>query len=418
MAATANAAGMLSATLRQARRFLMESRFAMTMEQGADESRRRPKKQTVASNASHPAKMRIATLHNLIAFSFGWLILAGAVSLWPAAAQNIVVLVNDEPITSFDIAQRQRWMARTGGSFGEQMKALLTGDRVNQIFRQKMMAAQPRSQAEAQQAAERIKKELIEDAKRQVLSGGGGSSRQAVIDALIEDKLKLQAAKKLDVKITDKEVEENLAARAAAGVPAGQKPDLTLFYHQFEADGINRRTIQEIIRAQLAWRDVIRKKYGPRIFSAISEASSADTNALSDVHFDVRVLRLAVPNAGDQRAVGERMLEAESLKEKFRSCAELPKEAKLVAGATVKTIDKAKLSSFPKDVQPLIEKVSEGQMTPPVLVGNAVESYALCRKGTSAKAEHKPDARQLEFERFSRSFLQEIKQTASIDYRS
>jgi peptidyl-prolyl cis-trans isomerase SurA len=326
------------------------------------------------------------------------------------------VLVNDEPITSFDIAQRQRWIARTS-NFGEHMKALLTGDTVNQKFRQMMMAAQPRSQQEAQAAAERIKKQLIEDAKRQVLSSGAGSSRQAVIDALIEDKLKLQAAKKLEVKITDKEVEDNLNARAGANLPPGQKPDLNAFYQQFEVDGINRRTIQEIIRAQLAWRDVIRKKYGPRIYS-ITESSAGETNASSgDMHFDVRVLRLAVQNAADQRAVGERMLEAENLKEKFRSCADLPKEAKLVAGATVKKIEQAKLSSFPRDVQPLIEKVSEGQMTPPVLVGNAVESYALCRKGAVAKAEHKPDARQLEFERFSRSFLQEIKQSASIDYR-
>ena len=116
-------------------------------------------------------------------------------------------------------------------------------------------------------------------------------------------------------------------------------------------------------------------------------------------------------------------MEAENLKEKFRSCADLSKEAKLVAEATVKTIEKAKLASFPKDVQPLIEKVSEGQMTPPVLIGNAVESYALCRKGVptqqkaKAPGEQKPDPRQVEYERFSRSYLQEIKQKASIDYR-
>jgi peptidyl-prolyl cis-trans isomerase SurA len=400
----------------------MESRRAMTQELGSNESHLRPQKQTVASNASHPSNMRIVTLNNLIAFSLASLILAGTGSSHQAAAQNIVVLVNDEPITSFDIAQRQRWINRTS-NFGEHMKALLTGDAINQKFRQKMMAAQPRSQAEAQQAAERIKKELIEDAKRQVLSGGGGSSRQATIDALIEDKLKLQAAKKLEIKITDKEVEENLAARAAANpnLPPGQKPDMNAFYGQFEADGINRKTIQEIIRAQLAWRDVIRKKYGPRIYSVVAESPAGEQNASSgDIHFDVRVLRLAVQDANDQKAVGERMLVAESLKEKFRSCAELPKEAKLVPGATVKTIDKAKLSSFPKDIQPLIEKVSEGQMTPPVLVGNAVESYALCRKGivvkAGAQAEHKLDPRQVEFERFSRSFLQELKQSASIEY--
>ena len=156
------------------------------------------------------------------------------------------------------------------------------------------------------------------------------------------------------------------------------------------------------------------------MIAAINDATPQA--AQGDVQFDVRVLRLAVKDVSDQKAVGERMLEAESLKEKFRSCAELPKEAQLVANATVKAMDKAKIGAFPKDVQPLIEKVSEGQMTPPVLVGNAVESYAVCRKGVpvpkqQAKAEQKPDPRAVEYERFSRSYLHELKQKASIDFR-
>lgn len=335
-------------------------------------------------------------------------------------AQNIVVLVNDEPITTFDVAQRMRWLARTNG-FGERMKALLTGDAVNQRFRQKMIAAHPTTQAEAQQAAERIKKEIVEDAKRRVLSEGGGTSRKAVIEALIEDKLKLQAAKKFDISISDREVEETLAARATEGAD-GKKASMEAFYQQFESDGISRKTIQEMIRAQLAWRDVIRRQYGPRIAAMMSSVPDAAQQAAEgSMQLDVRVLKLAVKNASDQKAVGERMLEAERLKEKFISCAELPKQAKLLSDATVKAIGKAKLSAFPKDVQPLIEKVSEGQMTPPVLIGNAVESYAVCKKAASAKANaqagQKPDPRMAEYERFSRSYLQVLKQKASIDYR-
>ncbi|MGO9543900.1 MAG: SurA N-terminal domain-containing protein [Rhodomicrobium sp.] len=364
--------------------------------------------------------MRISTLKHLIVLPLASLLFAPLLAPGEACAQNIVVLVNDEPITSFDVAQRQRWLARTS-NYGDRMKALLTGDGINQRFRQLMMAAHPTSQVEAQKAAERIKKELVEDAKRRVLSEGGASSRKAVIEALIDDRLKLQAAKKLQVKISDKEVEESLSARAQAG-PAGTKPDMNAFYAQFEADGINRKTIKEIVRAQLAWRDVIRKNYGPRIASMMA-AIPDNTPKVDekDIQFDVRVLRLAVRNADDQKAVGERMLEAENLKEKFRSCADLPKEAGLVADATVKKIDKAKLASFPKDVQPLIEKVAEGQMTPPVLVGNAVESYAVCRKSAPVKpaahVEQKPDPRQAEYERFSRSYLQELRQKAAIDYR-
>ena len=366
--------------------------------------------------------MRIATLNNRsIALLIGTLCFAPLLTPGQAVAQTILVVVNDDPITSFDVDQRVRWTAITH-NFGEQMKARLTNPAINDRFKQLMMAAQPHSQQEAQAAAERIKKQLIEEAKHQVLAQGGGTSRKAVIDTLIEDKLKLQAANKMGLKVSDREVEETIEQRTGAE-GNDKKAKVEQFYQQFESNGIARRTVQEVFRAQLAWRNVIGRQYGPRIASML--ASISDPNAQSaqgDVVFDVRVLRLAVKDAGDQKAIGERMLEAESLKEKFHSCADLHKEAKLVAGATVKAMDKAKLASFPKDVQPLIEKVSEGQMTPPVLVGSAVETYAVCHKGTAApkqqaKGEQKPDARQAEYERFSRSYLQELKQKASIDYR-
>jgi peptidyl-prolyl cis-trans isomerase SurA len=366
--------------------------------------------------------MRIANTQLLIISTLGAMLLALVCGLPEARAQNIIVLVNDEPITSFDVAQRLRWMARTNG-FGDRMKAQLTGDAIKERFRQLMIAANPKSQAEAAQVAERIKKQLIEDAKHRVLSEGGGTSRKAAIDALVEDRLKLQAAKKFDVKVTDAEVEQTLAQRA--GGTEGKKPALNEFYQQFESDGINRKTIQEIIRAQLAWRDVIRRQYGPRLASLLaSEPANEQKPAESDIQFDVRVLRLAVTSTDDQKAVSQRILEAENLKEKFTSCTDLPKQAKLVASASVKSMDKVKLAAFPKDVQPLIVKASEGQMTPPVLVGDAVETYAVCRKGVAVKqpaaaaaAEHKPDVRQQEYDRFSRRYLQELKQSASIDYR-
>ena len=420
--------------------------------------------------------MQIVTLYRLISLAAAaGIFLALFAHPREANAQNIVVLVNDEPITSGDIAQRMRWNARTNG-FGDRMKAILTGDQIKERFRQKMIAANPHSQAEAQELAEKIKKELLEEAKNRVLSEGGGMNRKAVVDALIEDKLKLQAAKKLDIKISDKEVEEVLAQRVgaaqeaqqpegaskeaaktepeqksgkrrghhaggpdsanAAGSPpdgpgqgpgapdqdkkASKNPKLEEFYSQFEKDGINRKTIQDIIRAQLAWRDVIRKQYGARLASLFAALPDSDTKpADADIQFDVRVLRLGVASS-DQKAVSERMMEAENLKEKFTSCPQLPNEAKLISDATVRSIEKAKLASFPRDVQPLIMKAAEGQMTPPVLVGSAIESYAICRKGivASAKAsEQKPDFRQQEYERFSRRYLQDLKRVALIDYR-
>jgi len=335
-----------------------------------------------------------------------------------AFAQNVVALVNDEPITNYDVAQRQRWLARTNG-FGDRMKAALSGDGIKERFKQKMIAANPRSEAEAKVVAERVKKELVEEAKRQVLNDGGSNVKKAALEAIIEDKLKLQAAKTNKINITDAEVEETLGQRTGGGTG---KVDLTEFYKQFENDGIGKKTVKDIIRAQLAWRDLIRRQYGPRIASLMANPSIPEKKVDdADVQFDVKVLHLTIAAGGDDKAVSRRILEAENLKEKFTTCANLPKQAQLVPDATVKSMEKVKLASFPKDVQPLISKALEGQMTPPAQVGNAIESYAICHKAMAAnpkaKPDEKPDIRQQEYERFSKRYLQELKQAASIDYR-
>ena len=70
--------------------------------------------------------MRIENLHPRILLAAGGIFFALLTGVQQANAQNIAVLVNDEPITSGDVAQRIRWNARTNG-FGDRMKAILTG---------------------------------------------------------------------------------------------------------------------------------------------------------------------------------------------------------------------------------------------------------------------------------------------------
>lgn len=361
--------------------------------------------------------MRIKVRHIHLPLAALTLALFLALGAGGSAAQNIVALVNDEAITSYDVTQRMRWTARTS-KFGDAMRAALTSEATKKKFQQMMMAANPKSQAEAEKAAEIIKKRIIDEAKQRVLNDGAGTSRKAALEAIIEDRLKLQAAKKLNITISDTEVEETLAQRTGGGQG---KVDLSEFYRQFEADGISKKTIQDIIRAQLAWRDVIRREYGPRLQSLIAAIPEADAKPdNSSILYNVRVLRVSIAPGAGEVDKSRRMLDAENLKQKFTSCENLPKAAKLIANAAVKTMNRAKLSDFPKEAQPLISSANEGQMTPPILLGDAIESYAVCKKLSTAKgspASSKPDQRQLEYERFSKRHLQLVKAGASIDYR-
>jgi peptidyl-prolyl cis-trans isomerase SurA len=178
-----------------------------------------------------------------------------------ALAQEIAIRVNGELITSHDIVQRTLFknLPSLQNRISERLNTLLAGDKVKEKIQQKMSAAQPRTPQEAQRVAERINKELIEDATMQILSERG-AMRKTVIDALIDDKLKLQAAKRLGIEITDEEVVKDIIVD---GLANGEEPDVNAYYAPRVAYGIGRKTIQEIIRAELAWRAVMNHTYGP-----------------------------------------------------------------------------------------------------------------------------------------------------------
>jgi peptidyl-prolyl cis-trans isomerase SurA len=176
----------------------------------------------------------------------------------------MAIRVNGELITTHDIVQRTLFqnlpsLQNRISDFYERLNALLAGDKVKEKFRQKMSAAQPRTPKDAQRAVERINKELIGDATMQILSERG-AMRKSVIDALIDDKLKLQAAKRLGIEITDEEVVKDIISDRLA---SGEEPDVNAYYAPRVAYGIGRKTIQEIIRAELAWRAVMNHTYGP-----------------------------------------------------------------------------------------------------------------------------------------------------------
>ena len=204
--------------------------------------------------------MRLRSLTYLITLSLAAFVAAP----WSALAQEMAIRVNGELITTHDIVQRTLFqnlpsLQNPISDFYERLNGLLAGDKIKEKFRQKVTAAQPRTPKDAQRAAERINKELIEDATMQILSERG-AMRKSVIDALIDDRLKLQAAKRLGIEITDEEVVKDIISDRLA---SGEEPDVNAYYAPRVAYGIGRKTIQEIIRAELAWRAVMNHTYGP-----------------------------------------------------------------------------------------------------------------------------------------------------------
>jgi len=357
--------------------------------------------------------IRMTWIFRFVFCSFTLLIGMGA-----AQAQSVVVLVNDEPITSFDVAQRQRFLALTSG-FGDRMRERLKSSDTQEKFKAFMQQERPTTKEEAQA----LQKKFVDKLQQDVMNSASGSMRKQALDQLIDEKLMVQAAKAEKIVVTDAEVNDMMTKMAEGGA---KKLSLNEFLAQFSSQGINPATLRERLRAQTAWRQVIRRIYGSRIQSSVSTVEAVSKDDPDAYSVDVRVVSLSMPAKADQQVVAKRLIEAEQIRKRFSSCDKLDEIVKGVEGVSIKPVKSAKLADFRGDVKAALQKASAGQMTPPVISGAVIESHALCAKkqsvvagkSTEKKTETAADKTQEEFQLYAKRHLKDLKDRARLDYRN
>ncbi|RIA56483.1 periplasmic chaperone for outer membrane proteins SurA [Dichotomicrobium thermohalophilum] len=331
---------------------------------------------------------------------------------------SYVVKVNGEPITSYDVSQRQKFLALTSGALGKRMRGLLQSAETKQKFQQFMQQQRPQSRAEAQ----KLQKEFVNRLQKQVMADINRQTRDEAIEQLIDERLMLQEAKRREVSVSESEVDERLAQMAKAN-----NKDRTVdeFLAAFKKQGVEVDTMRERIRAQLAWRDTIRKLYGFRIASLVGssgEAAQAAAESARGTVFDVRRLRLAA--SGGEGAIARAYVRGQSIRKQFSSCSDLSNLAQRAGGAKLERHAGKKAAFFPRDARPLLLQASAGQMLPPLVSSGGVDLYAVCGKKTpevkntdDGSSQSRSDRRQQEFQIYARRHLKDLRQDALIERR-
>jgi peptidyl-prolyl cis-trans isomerase SurA len=337
------------------------------------------------------------------------------VSMQGAVAQSIVVMVNDDPVTSYDVAQRQRFLALSSG-LGDRMRKRLKSDRTKEEFQTFMSEHRPQTKEEA----EKLKKQFVDKLQKEVVASASSSMRKDAIEQLIEERLMMQAAKDKKVEITDDELNAALTRMAQGG---GQKRTLEEFLASFRAQGINPSTLKDRIRAQLAWRDLIRRLYLPLVQSTVSTVGSVASSPNEGTLVDVEIVKLSVPSGGDQKAVAGRLVEADAIRNNFSSCDKLREQLQGKSGVSVQSVKKAGIENFSGDVRAALAKAKPGDMTPPVIKGEVIETHAVCSKTVAAAAKPKQknagseeNERQEKLQLYAQRHLKDLRDRALLKY--
>ena len=146
----------------------------------------------------------------------------------------------------------------------KKLQAKLKSPNINDQFKnfamKRLQANPPKSEAEQQARIKQLQGEFVASLKAQVEKDHRPSARKDALDELIEERLKLQEAKKLSVVASDEDVE-----RIISGMAERNSMNTAQFADHLKKMGADMAVMRTRVRASLSWSDVIRRKFGHQI---------------------------------------------------------------------------------------------------------------------------------------------------------
>ena len=300
----------------------------------------------------------------LAAASVAGLLLIGPIS--PVHAQTVAVMVNGEPITDYDIEQRS---------------------------------------------------------KLNFLTTHQQASRQDIISELIDEKVKIREAKKFGVDPSSSDIDQSFASMGSRMRLTADQLAKTL-----ENQGIRPETLRSRIKADMVWGSLVRGRYKERLqvgekdVAAAVKADGGDSDQTAAFEYKMQPVVLLVPQGSAPTTVQARQKEAEALRARVQSCDEANTYFKTMQNAAIREAVVKTSADIPQVLRKLLDDTPIGHLTPPEITKQGVEMVALCaRKPTTVDTPKKREIRDKMFaqkyEATSKTYLQEIRKAAMIEYR-
>jgi peptidyl-prolyl cis-trans isomerase SurA len=350
------------------------------------------------------------------------------------AEQAIVLLVNDEPITAYEIQQRANFLAlQAGGGLTPELKAkaearwaqIIKDPKLNQrlqtLMREKKVTSQEQAQAVQKDFVMKLQHDMIEQLQKESRAAIMPKLRKEAQEELIDERLKLQEAKRGGIEITDEDVRRMMKVLSDRN-----KMTEDQFAQHLKGMGVDIATMNERTRAQAAWREVVRRKFSSqiaitsrdvdRMISATASQTGADT-----VELQVQKILLPTPGKIDQLALAKRYAEADGLRQRIDGCKAMAGLAR-EANARFEDMKYIRPSTIAEPTRSMLLSARDGDVLPPATVASGIEIYAVCGR-RSIKADEKERERaqeelaQKEFEIMAKRQLRDLRQDAHIEYR-
>jgi len=312
--------------------------------------------------AAFSYRLRNLLVSCVTACAFG-IVLPGS----PAQAQTVAVMVNGEPITDFDIEQRS---------------------------------------------------------KLDFVSIHKQPSRQAVINELIDEKVKIKEAKKFGVDPGASDIDQAFAQMS-------QRMRITpeQLTKSLEAQGIRAETLKQKIKTDMVWGSLVRGRYKERlqvgekdVAEKVKAEGGDDAQQADAFEYRMQPVVLIVPRGSTPSAIELRQKDAETLRARVETCEQANQYFKSMPNAAIREMVIRTSADIPPNLRKVLDDTPVGHLTPPEVTKQGIEMVALCgRKPTTIDTPKRKEMREKmyaqKYEATSKAYLDEIRKGAMIEYR-
>jgi peptidyl-prolyl cis-trans isomerase SurA len=282
------------------------------------------------------------------------------------------------------------------------------------------------SRALAQQVVLIVNGEVITDydiaqrSKFDMLSTHKTPPRQEVIEELIDEKLKVQIARRYKLDITDSDVDSSYADMAKRMHLSADQLTQTL-----AQNGIDAKTLKARVRADLNWQYIIRGKFQSSLQvsekSILDEIETQKKSEGGEVGYDytLRPILFVVPR-GNAALQESRRKDAEALRARFSTCDSGLLVARALRDVAIREPITKNSSELVPALRQILDKTEVGHLTPPETTAQGIELFALCeKKETKSDTPEKRQARDKifseQFQAKSKNYLRELRRQAMIE---
>jgi len=247
------------------------------------------------------------------------------------------------------------------------------------------------------------------------------TTRQEVIQELIDDRLKIAKAKSYGLEVSDEDINKQFANMATR-----QHISVKQFVGFLARAGIAPETIKARIRAELTWNQLIRGKFSASLQINESEIASALRASSEPAKFGyiytLYPVTVVVPYGSSEAVVASKKREAESLRARFVNCKEGLEFARALRDVAVREPISRSSADFAPQLRELLDKMEVGHLTTPEVTPQGLQMFAVCQKKASKTVS--PAERELRNQIFAKRFqseaqkyLEEIRKSAMIEYK-